>query len=513
MSNDPPSDSTTRTERCGPDELRRLFLFEALSDDQLDWLCRHGEVRRFEPGWVFREGDPAEYLYVLLDGALVLSVRVGEDDVDTVRSTQVGAYSGAWQAYVGDRIPQTYRHSMRVTEPSRFFTLRAAEFSKLMHEWFPMAVHLLEGLFFGVQNSKQVVAQRERLLALGTLSAGLTHELNNPASAAVRATSALRERLAGMQRKLSALANGSIDRHALEALVSLQERAAAKVGKAPPLTPLETADQEDRLADWLDGHGVAEGWEVASTFVAGGIGEEFLDEVAATLDEVPGADFVGSLRWLHYTVETELLMREIEDSTNRISNLVDAARQYSQIDRAPVQTVDVHDLLDSTLLMLGRKIGPGIRVVKDYDRSLPPVELYAAEMNQVWTNLIDNALAAMQGAEGAVQSSAGEVGSTAGAAGGVGTLRLRTAREGDSLLVEIGDTGPGVDPAIRSRIFEPFFTTKPFGEGTGLGLDISWRIVVNKHHGDLRVESVPGDTRFCVRLPLVSQNLEKEGVQ
>ncbi|MBO0747629.1 MAG: hypothetical protein J2O47_04730, partial [Acidimicrobiaceae bacterium] len=198
---------------------------------------------------------------------------------------------------------------------------------------------------------------------------------------------------------------------------------------------------------------------------------------------------------------TELLMNEIEDSTNRISNLVGAARQYSQMDRAPVAAVDVHDLLDSTLLMMGRKIGPGIRVVKDYDRSLPPVELYAAEMNQVWTNLIDNALGAMH------SSSDDSTG------GGTGILRLRTARDGDSLLVEIGDTGPGVDPAIRSRIFEPFFTTKPVGEGTGLGLDISWRIVVNKHHGDLRVESVPGDTRFQVRLPLVGQTLKKEGVQ
>jgi signal transduction histidine kinase len=477
---------------CDPDELRRLFLFESLSDEQLDWLCREGEVRWFEPGWVFREGEPAECFFVLLEGALVLSQRVGGDDVDVVQSTQVGAYSGAWHAYLGDQVPQTYRNSLRVTAPSRFYTLGAAEFSKLMHDWFPMAVHLLEGLFFGVQNARQVVGERERLLALGTLSAGLTHELNNPASAAVRATSTLRERVAAMRRKLSALANGSLDRNALEALVGLQDQAAAKVAKAPTLTALETADQEDRLSDWLEDHGVAEGWEIAATFVAAGLGEEFLDDVAATIEAVPGAGLEGALRWLNYTVETELLLNEIEDSTNRVSNLVDAARQYSQLDRAPVQTVDVHELLDSTLLMMGRKIGPGIEVVKEYDRTLPRVEVYAAEMNQVWTNLIDNALGAMNSGTG-----------------GSGTLRLRTSRDGDNVLVEIGDTGPGVDPAIRSRIFEPFFTTKPVGEGTGLGLDISWRIVVNKHHGDLRVESVPGDTRFQVRIPLVSQEPER----
>jgi signal transduction histidine kinase len=189
------------------------------------------------------------------------------------------------------------------------------------------------------------------------------------------------------------------------------------------------------------------------------------------------------VRWLNYTVETELLMNEIEDSTTRISTLVAAARQYSQMDRAPYQNVDVHELLDSTLLMLGGKIGEGVRVVKQYDRTLPSIPGYGAELNQVWTNLIDNALAAMDGE---------------------GTLTIRTSRGDGHVIVSIGDTGPGVPEEIRSRIFQPFFTTKPFGQGTGLGLDICWRIVVNKHHGDLSVESVPGDTRFVVWLPIVA---------
>ena len=230
---------------------------------------------------------------------------------------------------------------------------------------------------------------------------------------------------------------------------------------------------------------IPDGWQLAATFVQAGLDESFLDEVAATVEAstVEGATLEGALRWLNYTVETELLMDEIQDSTARVSNLVAAAKQYSQMDRAPFQTVDVHDLLDSTLLMLAGKIGHGITLVKDYDRSLPAIPVYGAELNQVWTNLIDNAVAAM---------------------GDSGRLTVRTTRSGDRLLVEIGDTGPGVPEDIRSRIFEPFFTTKPFGQGTGLGLDISWRIVVNKHHGDLRVESVPGDTRFQVRLPFVA---------
>lgn len=199
----------------------------------------------------------------------------------------------------------------------------------------------------------------------------------------------------------------------------------------------------------------------------------------------------SAIRWLNYTIETELLMNEIADSTARVSTLVNAAKQYSQMDRAPYQRIDLRELLDSSLVMLGRKIGDSIAVVKEYDPTLPQIPAYAAELNQVWTNLIDNAVAAMNGH---------------------GTLTVRTRRDGDMALIEIGDTGPGVPEEIRSRIFEPFFTTKPVGEGTGLGLDISWRIVVKKHRGDLRVESEPGDTRFQVRIPIEPEVAAAEGV-
>jgi signal transduction histidine kinase len=464
---------------CDVDELRGLFLFEKLSDEQLGWLCREGHVELIEPGWVYREGEPASCFYVLIEGTIVLTRRVGTDDVETTRTSQAGVYSGAWQAYLGDRVRQVYNNSMRVTTPSRFFVLDADVFAQMMREWFPMALHMLEGLFFGAQVSQQAVAQRERLLALGSLSAGLTHELNNPAAAAVRATSSLRDRVAGMRHKLALIAGGPYDRATLETLVRLQEDAVEHVAKAPSLSPIEASDREDALSDWFESHDLAGGWDLAPTFVQAGLEVGFLDRVAATVD---GGTLEGAVRWINYTVETELLMNEIEDSTNRISTLVAAARQYSQLDRAPYQVVDVHELLGSTLLMLGRKLD-GITVVKDYDRSLPRVPAYAAELNQVWTNLIDNAVSAMEG---------------------TGTLTVRTRQDDGFLVVEIGDTGPGVPEEIRSRIFEPFFTTKPFGEGTGLGLDISWRIVVNKHHGDLRVESVPGDTRFVVRLPLVA---------
>jgi signal transduction histidine kinase len=468
------------TQPCDIDELRTLFLFEKLSDEQLDWLCRNGHVERFEPGWVYREGDEATCFYVLLDGEVALSRRVGDEDVETNRTSQVGVYAGAWSAFLQGTGMDRYNNSMRVTAPSRLYVLSAELFAQFMREWFPMPLHMLEGLFYGMQASQQAVSQRERLLALGSLSAGLTHELNNPAAAAVRATSSLRGRVAGMRHKLGLIASGPYDREALQTLIKLQEDAVEHVAKAPELSPLQASDLEDELGDWFDEHDISGGWEIAPTFVAAGLDVDWLSKVADTVD---AAILEGAVRWLHYTIDTELMMSEIEDATTRISTLVTAAKQYSQLDRAPYRTLDVHELLTSTLMMLKSKIGDGITVVKDYDKSLPPVPVYAAELNQVWTNLIDNAVDAMDGH---------------------GTLTIRTARDNDWLLVQIADTGPGIPEDVRGRIFEPFFTTKPVGSGTGLGLDISWRIVVNKHHGDLSVESVPGDTRFSVRIPFLA---------
>jgi signal transduction histidine kinase len=462
---------------CDIDELRTLFLFEKLSDEQLDWLCAHGHVEMHDPGIVVQEGDRAMCLYVLLDGTISLSRRVGGDDVETTRTDQRGVYAGAWSAFLDDEATKTYTATMRAITPVRLFTLSAADFSTLMVQWFPMALHLLEGLFYGNQNMQRVVGQRERLLALGSLSAGLTHELNNPAAAAVRATSSLRERVAGMRHKLALIAGGAWERRQLETLIGLQERAVEQVAKAPELSPMETSDREDELADWFEDHEIRGGYELAPVFVQGGLDVAWLDSILAVVDD---GMLEGAVRWLNYTLETELLMNEIEDSTARISTLVSAAKQYSQMDRAPHQVLDVHELIDSTLVMLSRKIG-NIKVVKDYDRSLPDIPVFGAELNQVWTNLIDNALQAMDG---------------------TGTLTIRTSRAGDLVQVEICDTGPGIPDALVGRIFEPFFTTKPVGQGTGLGLDISWRIVVNKHHGDLTVQSAPGDTRFRVRLPL-----------
>jgi signal transduction histidine kinase len=474
---------------CNPEELRTLFLFEKLDDEQLAWLCRDGKIELYEPGQVFREGDAATCFYVLIEGEITLTKLSGGEEIETIRTSHRGAYSGAWGAYLGDRVEQQYGGSMYVIKPTRFYVLDAQIFAQMMQEWFPMAVHLLEGVFFGNRNSRQIIDQRERLLALGQLSAGLTHELNNPAAAAVRATSLLRERVAGMRHKLGLLSKGKFSTATLDALMRIQEEAAEMVAKAPTLTPMEEADREDELGEWFEEQGITGGWDLAPTFVQAGIDSDWLERVRGSVEVETTGLLEGSVRWLNYTIETELLMNEIADSTTRISSLVGAAKQYSQMDRAPFQVVDVHELLDSTLVMLARKIGDEIEIVKEYDRSLPLVPCYAAELNQVWTNLIDNAVGAM---------------------GGTGTLTVRTYKENDCVAVEIVDTGPGVPEEIKNRIFEPFFTTKPVGEGTGLGLDISFRIVVKKHRGDIRVESEPGNTRFIVRLPLTAPEGETD---
>ncbi|MGC4769919.1 ATP-binding protein [Micromonospora sp. DT44] len=470
---------TSQSDRLTPAELRELFLFEALDDAQLDWLSEHGRVEQRAGGTlVYGEGEAATCFFVLLRGSVALSRQVRGDDVEVSRTDQRGVYGGATQAYLGDQVEQTYRNSLRALVDADFFVLPAEDFAHALRSWFPMPMHLLEGLFFGMRDSQTIVGERERLLALGSLSAGLTHELNNPAAAAVRATSVLRDRVAGMRHKLAMIADGRLDGRALHGLVALQEEAVARVATAPKLTPVATADAEDILTDWLEDHGVGGAWDLAPILVAGGLDAAWLAQVKAA---VGPADLEAAARWLSYTVDTELLMREIGDAVTRISGLVGAAKQYSQLDRAPHRVVDVHDLLDATLVMFKGKIPAEVKLVREYDRSLPPIPAYAAELNQVWTNLVDNALGAM---------------------GEKGVLTVRTGRVGDLLAVEITDTGPGIPPEVRPRIFEPFFTTKPVGAGTGLGLDISYRIVVNKHHGDIRVETEPGHTTFRVLLPI-----------
>jgi signal transduction histidine kinase len=476
---------------CKPDELRTLFLFEALTDEQLAVLCTNGHIQHYEPGPICVEGEPATCFYVLIDGELMMSKLSGGQDIETNRTSQRGVYCGAWRAFTGGK-QKSYDASVHVTKPSRFFVMDAPVFAKFMKDQFPMAVHLLDGIAVGTDRTRRIIDNREKLLALGRLSAGLTHQLNNPAAATARAAADLRDRIAGMRGKLVMLADGTVTAEAMRALVRLQQQVADQVAKSTTqhLSSIETTDREDAVGEWLDDHGIDGGWDIAPTFVEGGIDTDWLDRISAVTDELASTSLEQAIRWINYTIESELLMNQIAEASKRISALVADAKQYSQMDRAPFQVADVHDLLRSTLAIFADRLSkdagkePGaVTVVKEFDQSLPEIPCYPGDLNQVWTNIIDNAIAAMREAGG--------------------TLTIRTRREGESMArVEICDTGPGIPEDIREHIFEPFFTTKPFGEGTGLGLDLAFNIVVKKHRGDIRVESVPGDTRFIVLLPL-----------
>ena len=344
-------------ERCVPDELRTLFLFEALTDDQLQTLCENGHIAVFEPGPIVTEGDPATCFYVLLDGEVVMSKRSGGVDIETGRTSQRGVYCGAWSAYVPGE-EHLYEASVRVTKPSRFFVLDADAFAGFMQSQFPMAVHLLEGQKVGGLRQRQIIGQREKLLALGTITAGLTHQLNNPAAAISRDVANLRENVGMMRHKLAMLADGKFTPEALRVLVSMQDEVAEQVAKskAQQLTALETSDREDQVGDWLEDHGIAGGWDYAPTFVEAGLDTDWLERVEASIDAVDcSATLQSAIGWLKYTIDTELSVNRIAEASKRISALLAGTKQYSQMDRAPYQSADIHELLFSTLMMFGGK--------------------------------------------------------------------------------------------------------------------------------------------------------------
>jgi signal transduction histidine kinase len=471
----------TEPERLAPEELRTLFLFEDLSDDQLAWLSERGRVVEYPAGGtIAAEGAPASCFFVLLSGTIAMLSRVPGGEIELFRSDYRGSYTGAFDAYLSDRgVPQLYPGTSRALTDSRLFELPAADWGHAVKEWFPMAAHLLAGSQIQGYAARDTVARHERLVALGSVTAGLTHELNNPVTAVTRASARLRDMMTEMREKVGAMVRSQLPADKLEAIADLAGRALEQRRQAPALSPLETSDREAEMADWLEDRGVASAWDIAPTLVAAGVGVDWLEELAKVL---PPPNLEIGLSYPVRALESDFMLDEITDAAERISGLLASAKQYTQMDRAPLQSFDIHEGLDATLTMLAHKLGENIEIVRDYDRSLPKIAAFPGELNQVWTNLIDNAADAMEGQ---------------------GKLTVRTSALGDDrIMVEIADTGPGVPDDVRTRMFEPFFTTKDVGKGTGLGLDIAWQIVVGRHSGEIRLESTPGNTRFQVVLPL-----------
>ncbi|QIX28440.1 ATP-binding protein [Nocardioides sp. JQ2195] len=453
-------------------DVRALALFDGLADEQVHQLLEVGDELDFVVGQeLFSEAQPADDWWLLLDGSLVLTRHVGHEETVMGRMATPGQWAGGFQAWDPHGI---YTATGRGDSAGRLLRVPSARLRELADAWFPFGVHMISGLMNTVRSIEARSREREALVALGTLAAGLAHEINNPASAATRAVDALAETCDALLSSLTALAKGSIT---AEQFVHLDDLRRQIEPPAAAIAPLELADREDELSDWLVAHGVAREWEVASHLAAAGVDTAWCERALAVLGEAPLA---AGLEWIASSLSTAALLAEVKESTRRISELVAAVRTYSQLDRASVQRVDLTDGLDSTLVMLGHKLSE-VTVVRDYGADVPEVEATAGELNQVWTNLIDNAVDAMAG---------------------VGTLQVSTRAVGDSVVVEIADSGAGMPEEVRAHAFEPFFTTKDVGQGTGLGLDLSRRIVVERHGGEITVESEPGHTVFRVVLPV-----------
>jgi signal transduction histidine kinase len=457
--------------------LRRIHVFADLPDDQLKWFADNTAEQRYSAGDViFRKGDPPAELVILLEGEL--HAYWDEKDHDVVYIGRAGDRASEVTGMLPFSRMTSYQVTGRAVTDMRVLRFPVQLFPEMMQRM-PVLVQRLVGIMSDrVREATTLDQQQDKLMALGKLSAGLAHELNNPAAGATRAANDLIETLKELRAADMRLCSHDLSDNQQSSIAAFERKAIDHTASAEQLNSLDQSDREDQISEWLEAHGVAEAWKLSPNLVEAGMDSPALEQL---LGEIPSTAIADVLARVNSQLAAARLASEIKTATARISELVGAIKEYSYMDQASVQELDVHKGLENTLLILKYKLRKkDITITRDYDQSLPRIKAYGSELNQVWTNLIVNAVDAM----------------TTG-----GKLKVRTKREPTDIMIEIRDNGAGVPPEVRSRIFEPFFTTKAVGEGTGLGLDTVARIV-RKHRGNIRFESKPGDTCFQVRLPI-----------
>jgi signal transduction histidine kinase len=462
--------------------LRSLFLFEGLPQLQLESLAANCVLADYTAGILFAEGDAAQHFFVLVDGELSVCKRAGERDVETGRTTHRGAYCGATAAFI-EVPPDAYTFSVRTTAPTQVVRIGADFFGHFVRVHYPMAVHLLQGMIVDHEGVHQIIDQQHRIEAVGTLTAGLMHGLNNPVGAIARAASQLRTKHVGVGHRP---VYGRLSAQSAAVYEMLRCEATAATSTPVRDSALQATDREEEIDGWLVEHKVGQRWDIAPVLAAAGLDVNWLRRAAVALDRVSASQEVPVVvAAVAESVETLLLIEELSGASAEVSALVASAQRYSQLDSGPLVVSDVHDLLDSTLTVLSAAMD-GIAVRTDYAPGLPSLVCYAGELNQSWTNILDNAIDAIRAADPAQ-----------------GEITVRTALVDESVIrVQFCDNGIGIAPEILDRVFLPFFTTKPVGDGVGMGLDLAWRTIVGRHGGTLSAYSAPGETRLTACLPI-----------
>jgi signal transduction histidine kinase len=451
--------------------VRSTPLFSGLTDAQLGCI-EPGEIIEVPAGTVLvPEGECCPFFFVVLEGEIRLTRDYDRQSV-LMGVIKHGKYTGEVTLLLD--IP--WVATARVGKPAKLFRLNQDDFWRMLSNCPALAREIFQYAAVKMRNIEGYSQQREKLASLGTMAAGLAHELNNPASAARRAAAHLRETTDKAQTLLCQLSN-FLTHDQWRQLAFASQEAAERLTRAPALDHLERSDRADKIATWLQARSVATPWDLAPTFVSADVDIPWLEELAGKL---PAESHADALAWLESRLNLKLLLTQVEQSTGRISELVKAMKSYSYMGQSSMQQIDIHEGIESTLLMLGHKL-KNVTLSRVFDRSVPRIMAYGSELNQVWTNLIDNAIDAVNGA---------------------GKICIGTCQEDNQVVVEIVDNGSGIPPEVQSHMFEPFFTTKAVGKGTGLGLIISNRIVADRHGGEIEFESKPGETRFKVRLPV-----------